>query len=118
MPFILLTLPDSILVWRRVYFYAIVQVAVGLALFASPVKGWLIRTQKARVRKLEDRVRAEKIVAELKRPPIKREESHIKGGMLGLPDDPGQDIDEIVNEVMNEMERKRKLEAVGESKTS
>lgn len=118
MPFILLTLPDSILVWRRVYFYAIIQVAIGLAIFASPAKGYLIRTQKARVKKHEARVEAQKIAAERQRPQVRREESHIKGGMLGLPDDPAQDIDEIVNEVMEEMERKRRLEAAKEAKTS
>jgi len=119
LPFILLTIPDSILVWRRVYFYAIVEVALGIAFFASPAKAWLIRTQKARVKKHEERVSAARAAIEAeKRPPINREKSHSKGGMLGLPDDPVKDIDEIVNEVMGEMERQRKLDTIQEGKTS
>lgn len=118
MPFILLTLPDSILLWRRVYFYAIIQVALSLAFFASPAKGWLVRTQRARVKKHEERVASAKAANEAARPPLNRENTHIKGGMLGLPDDIGQDIDEIVNEVMTEMERKRQLEAVNQVKSS
>lgn len=37
-PFVLLTLPDSLLAWSRVYFYIIVAVALSTAFFASPAK--------------------------------------------------------------------------------
>ena len=41
-PFVLLTLPSSLLVWARVYFYSIIGVAASMAFFASPAKPWLI----------------------------------------------------------------------------
>lgn len=53
-PFYLLDFSDSIKVWTRVYFYAIVVTGAGIAFFASPGKKWLrakieARTQDAGV---------------------------------------------------------------------
>lgn len=40
-PFLVLGFADSIKVWARVYFYAIVATAVGQAFFSSPARGVL-----------------------------------------------------------------------------
>ncbi|KAL8824788.1 MAG: hypothetical protein Q9191_004826 [Dirinaria sp. TL-2023a] len=47
-PFVLLTLPASLLVWSRVYFYTVVGAAAAMAFFASPAKPWLNRRLQAR----------------------------------------------------------------------
>ena len=99
-PFVLLTLPDSLLVWTRVYFYAIVAVAASLLFFASPGKAYLIE-------KLKARQCGEK-------PALKRTASQdtISHPILGLPSDPGRDIDEAVQEVKDEVESRRRKGSV------
>lgn len=49
-PFVLLTLHDSLLVWSRVHFFAIVGVTLSMAFFASPGKLWLDRRLQQRNR--------------------------------------------------------------------
>lgn len=46
-PFVLLTLPKSLLLWGRVYYYGVVGVALGMAFFASPAKVWLKSMSKS-----------------------------------------------------------------------
>ena len=88
-PFVLLTMPDSLLVWTRVYFYAIIGVVASMAFFASPAKSWL--TQRLNKRN---------------HPMIKRSASQetIGAPLMGLPNDPGRDIDEAIREVREEVE--------------
>ena len=47
-PFVLLTLPSSLLVWARVYFYAVLGVAASMVFFASPAKPWLKKQLRLR----------------------------------------------------------------------
>lgn len=91
-PFVLLTLPDSLLVWARVYFYAIIGVAASMAFFASPAKQWLDQHLRARNH------------------PIPRSASQetLDGSLMGLPSDPGRDFDEAMQEVRDEVEARRR----------
>lgn len=91
-PFVLLTLPDSLLVWARVYFYAIIGVAASVAFFASPAKQWLDQHLRARNH------------------PIPRSASQetLDGTLMGLPSDPGRDFDEAMQEVRDEVEARRR----------
>lgn len=88
-PFVLLTLSNSLRVWARVYFYAVIGVAASMAFFASPAKSWLIK-------RLEER----------NQPALKRAES-FEHPLMGLPSDPAGDIDEAVKEIREEVEARR-----------
>jgi len=92
-PFVLLTLPASLLVWARVYFYAIIGTVASMAFFASPAKPWLERRLKQRNQ-------------HALQPPKGKAEDPFVG--LGLPDDPAGDIDEAVKEVREEVEARRR----------
>jgi lysophospholipid acyltransferase len=93
-PFILLNLPDSLLVWGRVYFFAVIGVVVSMAFFASPAKIWLIKQQKKRTSTVEQ--------------PKKPDKEQSNQPLLGLPDDPSKDIDEAIQEIKQEVELRRR----------
>lgn len=85
----LLTLRDSLLVWSRVYFYAILGAAAVMAFFASPAKPWLDkRLQVRNQRQMEGEVRGHPL--------------------MGLPSDPGEDVQEAVREIRLEVEMRRR----------
>ena len=92
-PFILLTLSDSIRAWAAVWFYAIIGVSISGAFTLSPGKRWLQRKLKARGQ----------------RPNLQRAESHesLQGATLGVPTDPGVEFDEMVDEIVEEVRRRR-----------
>ena len=96
-PFMLLSLPASLLVWARVYFYAIIGVVLSIAFFASPAKPMLIR-------KLKERNKG----AAVQKGEEKRTENGEHPVMgLGLPSDPAREVDEAVKEIREEVERRR-----------
>ena len=89
-PFVLLTLPGSLLVWMRVYLYTVVGAAASMAFFASPAKPWLIkRLMKRNQNALQPKEKPEH-------------------PLMGLPSDPAGDIDEAVREVKEEVEARRR----------
>lgn len=89
-PFVLLTLPDSLLVWIRVYLYAVLGAAASMAFFASPAKPWLIKKLRTRNQNaLQPKEKAEH-------------------PLMGLPSDPAGDIDEAVSEIKEEVEARRR----------
>ncbi|CAF9941925.1 MAG: lysophospholipid acyltransferase [Alectoria fallacina] len=89
-PFVLLTLPDSLLVWIRVYFYTVLGAVASMAFFASPAKTWLIKKLRKRNQNaLQPKEKAE-------RP------------LMGLPSDPAGDVDEAIKEVKEEVEGRRR----------
>ncbi|MCJ1385934.1 lysophospholipid acyltransferase [Xylographa soralifera] len=92
-PFVLLTFSASLLVWARVYFYAVLMIAASMAFFASPAKGWLVRELDKR-----------------NRPALakRRSQETLGSPLLGLPNDPGRDVDEAVREVREEVEARRR----------
>lgn len=92
--FILLTIHDTMLVWARVYFYTIVGVALCSAFLGSPGKAWLSRKVKAR---------------QTTKPALGRSQSteSLQGATLGVPSEPGMEFDEMVDEVMEEVKKRR-----------
>jgi lysophospholipid acyltransferase len=92
-PFILLTLSDSIRAWAAVWFYAIIGVSISGAFTLSPGKRWIQRKLKARGQ----------------RPSMHRQESHesLAGATLGVPLDPGVEFDEMVDEIVEEVRKRR-----------
>lgn len=92
-PFILLTMSDSIRAWAAVWFYAIIGVSISGAFTLSPGKRWLQRKLKARGQ----------------RPGLQRQESHesLQGATLGVPMDPGVEFDEMVDEIVEEVRKRR-----------
>lgn len=93
-PFILLTIHDSTLAWARVYFYCIVGVMASSAFLASPGKAWLQKKVKAHT---------------ASRPALGRSDSteSLQGATLGVPSEPGKEWDEMVDEVMDEVKKRR-----------
>jgi lysophospholipid acyltransferase len=92
-PFVILGWNDSLQCWARVYFYAVVGVAASMAFFASPGKRYLVKTLDKRnhphVRK--------QVAEETQHPPS-----------LGLPNDPGREIDEAIEEIKAEIETRQR----------
>ncbi|KAI7087646.1 MBOAT family protein-like protein [Hortaea werneckii] len=95
-PFILLSVHDSLAVWARNYFFCPIGVALCSLFLASPGKAWLTKKVKAR---------------QNKRPTdsMKRSESmeSLEGATLGVPNEPGREFDEMVDEVMEEVKKRR-----------
>lgn len=90
-PFIILSFSDTLRAWSRVYFYGFVAVASSMAIFSSPVKGYLIARLKKRNRP----------------PPVARAVS-AEPPMLGLPGDPEKEFEDALKEMMEEIEEMRK----------
>lgn len=126
MPFVLLSFSASATAWARVYIYCIVGVAASMAFFASPGKAWLKQQLAARMkaarsaassdqgssaivdtRRLGDEL-SKKVGMDL-RPVVGRNDSResLTGPALGMPDDPGQDLDEIMSELKAEVALRR-----------
>ncbi|ERF73803.1 hypothetical protein EPUS_05507 [Endocarpon pusillum Z07020] len=92
-PFVILGFSDSIKLWSRVYFYCIIGVAATMGFFASPAKQYLIKQINKR-----------------NHPRVQRTASQETLGQptLGLPSDPGRDIDEALKEIRTEVETRRR----------
>jgi lysophospholipid acyltransferase len=93
-PFIILYFSDTIHVWAHVYFYGILAVAVSMAFFASPGKGFLIRKLKKRNKPAA----AARTISQ----------ESISHPMLGLPSDPEREFEEAAREITQEIEEMRK----------
>ncbi|KAJ9639573.1 Lysophospholipid acyltransferase [Knufia peltigerae] len=92
-PFVILGFNDSLKAWGRVYFYAIVEIGVAMAFFASPAKKWLV----AKLDKRNHPYIRKTVSQETNYPPL-----------LGLPSDPGREIDEAIDEIRQEVETRRR----------
>ena len=90
-PFVLLTLPNSLLVWSRVYFYTVIGAAAAMGFFSSPAKPWLKHKLEAR-----------------NKGAIQKERETRGHPLMGLPSDPGEDIQEAVREIQQEVEMRRR----------
>ena len=93
-PFILLSIHASMLAWARVYFYCIIGVTLCSVFLVTPGKTYLQQRVKARTSS---------------RPDLRRNESQesLQGATLGVPSEPGQEWDELVDEVMVEVKKRR-----------
>lgn len=92
-PFILLSVHDSMTAWARVYFYAIIGVTLSSVFLLTPGKTYLQKQVKARTSK----------------PTLQRTDSQdsLGGGTLGIPSEPGQEWDEMVDEVVEAVKKRR-----------
>ena len=100
-PFVLLSLPDSLLVWTRVYFYCILGVAASLAFFSSPAKKMLLQKLDARA-KAAGATGREGLHRTASETSLPKHPSH------GISDDPEGDIQEAVKEIRAEIELRRR----------
>lgn len=93
----MLSIHDSTLAWARVYFYTIIGVAIGSLFLASPGKAYLQRKVK------------ERAGGPGGKPGLGRTQSgeSLQGTTLGVPSEPGQEFDEMVDEVMEEVKKRR-----------
>ncbi|KAL8941895.1 MAG: hypothetical protein Q9211_001629 [Gyalolechia sp. 1 TL-2023] len=110
-PFVLLTLPSSLLVWSRVYFYTVLGTAASMAFFASPAKPWLIKRLDARnkVAKQWQKEGQQQQQQQQRQalPPGQQKADNPPMGP-GLPSDPGKELDDAVKEIREEVEARRK----------
>lgn len=95
-PFVLLTLPASLIVWSRVYFYAVIVTALSTAFFASSGKRYLTAqlSQRAETSSLK-RTQSQESLAS-------------KEPVLGLPSEPQEDFEELVSEMRAELETRQR----------
>ena len=100
-------------VWAAVYFYAVIGVAVSLVFFNSPGKGVLRKrlNQRAKAAGMTTpRGHApalEKNVGELEELLPGQTRENMRGPHLGLPEDPGADLDEVMDDIRKEVEFRR-----------
>lgn len=99
-PFILLSMDRCLTAWARVYFYCIIGTVLSMAFFASPGKAWLKKKLDKRNARLEGKLAGS-------RPKIGREESYA-GPVGGLPDDPAKELDEMMEEIRQEVDLRRR----------
>ncbi|KAL8668450.1 MAG: hypothetical protein Q9168_006920 [Polycauliona sp. 1 TL-2023] len=113
-PFVLLSLSTSLLVWSRVYFYTVFGIAASMAFFASPAKPWLIKQLHARNKtanmdqQRQQQAQQQQPPQQQPRPSLSTEstmDEPIMGG--GLPSDPGKELDDAVREIKQEVEARR-----------
>jgi len=99
-PFLMLSLKDSLQVWGRVYFYALIWTLVSMGVFASPAKAMLHKQLEKRHGKASAR-----LVRTIST-------DSMTGGqpILGISKDPEGDVTEAIEEIKTEIERKRNEE--------
>lgn len=100
-PFVILDFGNSVAVWSKVYFYAILTTFASLAFFASPGKQWL----KAQNEKRSSDAGVDAIKS------LSTEDLNSvvnqKEPILGLSQDPGRDANEMVGEIRAQVETAR-----------
>ncbi|KAJ6198313.1 membrane-bound O-acyltransferase domain-containing protein 5 [Bipolaris maydis] len=124
-PFILLGFTDTITVWARVYFYALIGVAASYALFSRsfPFRKMLVQRQAARVppaqptsqideptieKAAREEIRRERMARTTSADSVSGVGSQHQMPLLGIADDPEKMVDEIVAEVKAEIEARRR----------
>ncbi|KAH8879392.1 MBOAT-domain-containing protein [Thozetella sp. PMI_491] len=104
-PFLTLTMSASLTAWQGVYYYAAVGTAVSIAFFASPAKAYLRKTLEARAAKAGVDVGGQKRPDGLHRT-ISTDSLGGREPVLGLSTDPERELDEAINEIKAELEKK------------
>lgn len=92
-PFVILGFSDSIKLWSRLHFYCIIGVAASMAFFASPAKQYLVKQINMRNHPWIQRTASQETVGQ---------------PTLGLPSDPGRDIEEALQEIRLEVETRKR----------
>lgn len=106
-PFVLLEFKESLQSWISVYFYGIFGVGASLAIFATPVKKNLKKKLEARA------ARAAGTTPAAKRGELGMQRNistdSLRDPIMGLSADPERDIDEAMQEIKEEVERRKKI---------
>ncbi len=97
-PFLILSFTDSLRVWARVYFYALIWTVATLVFFASPGKVAL----RKQLEKRQGRASA-KLVRSIST-------ESLTGGhpILGISTDPERDINEAIEEIRAEVQAQQR----------
>ena len=112
LPFIFLSLPDSLAVWQSVYYYGIITTLSSLAFFSSPAKS--ILTKKLKTRNAAARPTPTRTESDAGSASGTGGSARNQTMALGLPDDPGRELDDAVQEIKSEIEmRNRRGSLVG-----
>jgi lysophospholipid acyltransferase len=97
-PFLILSLSDSLRVWARVYFYALLWTIAALVFFASPGKAML----QQQLEKRQGRASARLVRT------ISTESMSGGQPILGISKDPEGDITEAIEELKTEVSAREK----------
>ncbi|KAL8370412.1 hypothetical protein RB595_000677 [Gaeumannomyces hyphopodioides] len=109
-PFLLLAMDTSLLVWARVYFYAIGGIIASMTFFASPAKSMLRKKLEERQVKASGTNGGKGRGAALER--TSSTDSINRLPVLGISGDPAREMDEAMAEIKSEIElRARKTSA-------
>jgi lysophospholipid acyltransferase len=109
-PFVILGFSDSIAVWCRLYFYAVITTGGSLAFFMSPGKKWLRsvleqRSKAAGVAKIPRSLSTDSLASA-----NGNGNGHTKAPVLGLSQDLERDVNEMLDEAKIEFEKARKAD--------
>lgn len=114
-PFLLLTMDTSLLVWSRVYFYAVGGIIASMAFFASPAKSLLRKKLEERQAKAAGSIGGKARGAPLVR--TSSTDSISRLPVLGISGDPAREVDEAMAELKSEIElRARRSSAAAQNK--
>lgn len=106
-PFLALSFSGSVGIWANLWFVVHIGIAAAMAFFASPGKKWLAQRQQKRIGRAK---RLEELEG------IEKESM----GVLGLPENPDEDLQELAREMMtkkNELVARRNSMAQEKRKT-
>jgi lysophospholipid acyltransferase len=113
-PFLLLAMDKSLLVWSRVYFYAVVGIAASMAFFASPAKPMMRKKLEERQAKAAggsgSNGRGHPLVRTSSTDSVNRLP------VLGVSGDPEREVDEAFAEIKSEMEMRRRASIARKSR--
>ncbi|KAI0022080.1 MBOAT, membrane-bound O-acyltransferase family-domain-containing protein [Xylariomycetidae sp. FL0641] len=111
-PFVILQLEPSLIVWKRVYFYAVITTLASMAFFSSPAKAHLRAALEKRSRDAGARM-----VRSASTDSVASLGSH-REPVLGLSADPGKDLDEALQEIKDQAARAQVKEKILEAKNT
>ncbi|KLU89375.1 membrane-bound O-acyltransferase domain-containing protein 1 [Magnaporthiopsis poae ATCC 64411] len=109
-PFLLLAMDTSLLVWSRVYFYAVGGIIASMAFFASPAKQVLRKKLEERQAKAAGSNGGKGRGAPLQR--ISSTDSINRLPVLGISGDPAREVDEAMAELKSEIELRARRSSV------
>ncbi len=106
-PFVILSFSGSLRAWSRVYFYSPIGVILTMAFFASPAKQYLIKLQERRLGSVRTTTEREDMKHDTSAP-LAIESQTERTPVMGLPSDPGHEMDEMMEEVNEQVALRRR----------
>ncbi|KAI9751387.1 MAG: lysophospholipid acyltransferase [Lichina confinis] len=114
-PFVLLEFSTSIGVWSSVYFYAPAGTILSMVFFASPAKRHLVKLQERRLGEaaaVAAAAKGENLTQSDARATTTRQPQVASPPIMGVPLDPGQDLDEMIGEVSEQVRMRRRTGSI------